>query len=379
MEIGLFMVPFRLPETDFRAGFEWDMQVLEWADEFGLAEVWVGEHTTLAWEPIPSPEMYLAAAVRRTERIRLATGANLVPNHNPVALAHRLMLLDHMSEGRLMVGVGAGAYPSDAQIHGSKDTHEMMVEAVEIILSVWNADGHPFRYEGKYWTVDYPAFDPFLRGPHWRPYQKPHPPLAMAGLSPASGTLKEAGARGYIPLSFNVGREYLAGHWYRYVEGCEEAGRVPDRNQWRVAHNVFVADTDEEALELALSGGMGRTYREWMLPSYAMANMVSIMAPEVENQEDVTPEWLAENKWLVGSPDTVVEKLQRDLEVSGGFGTLIAFTFDYLDNPAAYRRHLELLGTEVLPRIQNLTHASQPLSELPPPPETAAIALGPQQ
>jgi alkanesulfonate monooxygenase SsuD/methylene tetrahydromethanopterin reductase-like flavin-dependent oxidoreductase (luciferase family) len=255
----------------------------------------------------------------------------------------------------------------------------MMAEAVEIMLSVWNADGRPFRHEGKYWTVDYPAYDSFLRGPHWKPYQRPHPPLAMAGLSPASGTLREAGKRGYIPLSFNVGREYLAGHWYRYVEGAESAGRTPDRNQWRVAHNMFVADTDEEAFELALGGGMGKTYREWMLPSYAMANMVSIMAPEVENQDDVTPEWLAENRWLVGSPDTVVEKLQRDLEVSGGFGTLIAFTFDYLDNPAAYRRNLELLGTEVLPRIKDLKHASQTLDELSAPPETAAIALGPQQ
>ena len=126
-------------------------------------------------------------------------------------------MLDHLSHGRLMVGVGAGAYPNDARIHGSQDTHPMMLEAVEIMLAVWQADG-AFHYQGRYWTVDFPEHDAFLRGPHWKPFQQPHPPLAMAGLSLGSSTLRQAGQRGFIPMSFNVGREYLASHWYRYVE-----------------------------------------------------------------------------------------------------------------------------------------------------------------
>ena len=83
-----FYGPVCLPETDFYSGFQWNMKILERADEYGLSEVWVGEHTTLGWEPVCSPELYLAAALAHTKRIKLATGANLVPNHNPVALAH---------------------------------------------------------------------------------------------------------------------------------------------------------------------------------------------------------------------------------------------------------------------------------------------------
>src|SRR5262245_44685551 len=369
MDIGLFLVPFRTPQTDFKPGFEWDMQVIRWAEEYGLSEVWIGEHSTVGWEPVCSPELYIAAAAPQTQRIRLATGANILANHNPIALAHRLMQLDHMTQGRLMVGMGAGSYAPDLQIHGSKDSHAMMVEAAKIIRAVWDASG-PLRYEGKFWTLDIPEYDELLRGPFMKPFQRPHPPIAMAGLSPASNTLKQAGIAGCIPMSFNVGREYLAGHWYRYVEGAESVGKTPDRNQWRVAHNVLVADTDEEAMDLALKGGMAQTYREWMLPAYARSNMLKPMVPELDDingPEDISLEYLAENRWLVGSLDTVVEKLHRDLEVSCGFGNLIAFTFDYLDQPEAYRRNLELLGTEVLPRVKGIVHENEPLYELTPP------------
>jgi alkanesulfonate monooxygenase SsuD/methylene tetrahydromethanopterin reductase-like flavin-dependent oxidoreductase (luciferase family) len=180
----------------------------------------------------------------------------------------------------------------------------------------------------------------------------------MAGLRPESPTLRQAGMTGCIPMSFNVGREYLAGHWLSFSAGAAAAGRTVDRNQWRVAHNVMLADTDEEAMELVLSGAMARTYREWMLPSYARAGLLRAMAPELgaTTPRGVTVDYLAEQRWLVGSPDTVVAKLQRDLEASGGFGNIIAFTFDYLDRPEQYRRHLELLGTEVLPRIKGILH-----------------------
>jgi len=368
MDIGLFMVPYRLPETDLQTGFDWDMQVIRWAEEYGLSEVWVGEHTVTRWEPVCSPELYLAAAITQTNRIRLGTGANVVANHNPMALAHRLMQFDQMSRGRLMVGLGAGAYPSDLSVHGTTNQGGMFREAVDIIRKIWTTDG-PFRYDGEFWSFDIPEYDELLRGPYLKPYQQPHPPLAMAGLSPNSSTLKQAGISGCIPMSFNVGREYLAGHWYNYVEGCESAGNVADRNQWRVAHQLLVADTDEEALDMAVNGALGRTFREWSAPSYADAGLLGVMAPEldIKTADDVSVEYLAENKWLIGSPDTVVEKLQRDIDASGGFGTIIAFTYDYMDQPEKYRHNPELIGTEVLPRIKDLTFENQPLAELTPP------------
>jgi len=365
VDIGLFLVPFRLPDVGIEEGFEWDMQVIRWADEYGLSEVWVGEHSTLRWEPCCSPELYIAHALAQTSRIKLATGANVPANHNPVALAHRLMQLDMMSKGRLIVGLGAGSHKNDSRMHGTTNPPEMMAEAVEILRKVWANEG-PGKFEGKYWQFEVPEYDPFLIGPWMTPSQNPIP-IAMAGVSPDSRSLTAAGAQGCIPLSFNVGREYLAGHWYRYVQGAEEAGRTPNRNDWRVASNIFVADTDDEAMELAINGAMGRTYREWLIPSYAQFGMLQTMAPEIPNltdPDDISVEYLAEKKWLVGTPETVVKKLQADLEASGGFGNIIGFTYDYLDQPEAYRRNLELIGTEVIPRIKNLTHKTEALSAL---------------
>jgi alkanesulfonate monooxygenase SsuD/methylene tetrahydromethanopterin reductase-like flavin-dependent oxidoreductase (luciferase family) len=365
MDIGLFMVPFRAPQTSLKDGYEWDMQVIRWADEFGLSEVWVAEHSTMRWEPVCSPELYLAAALAQTKRIKLATGANVPAHHNPVALAHRLMQLDHMSQGRLIVGLGAGAYPSDHKIHGNTNPPEKMAEAVDIMRAIWEKKG-PFKYEGKYWQFEVPEYDEIQQGPFFEPFQKPHPPLAMAGLSPNSKTLTEAGRNGYLPMSFNVGREYLAGHWYRYMQGAEAAGKVADRNQWRIAHNILVADTDEEAIDMAVNGAMGQAYREWLLPGYERGGFLPVMVPELGKvtANDIDIEYLAREKWLVGSPDTIVKKLQRDLDASGGFGTLIHFSFDYLDQREKYRRHFELLGTEVLPRIKGIVHKTEKLADL---------------
>jgi alkanesulfonate monooxygenase SsuD/methylene tetrahydromethanopterin reductase-like flavin-dependent oxidoreductase (luciferase family) len=301
----------------------------------------------------------IAAAAQSTSRIKLGAAANLLPYHNPVALAHRLMMLDHMTRGRFIAGFGAGAYESDAQLFGlpDDDRREMMKEALDIVLAIWTADG-PFRIEGKHWTVDYPEYDDFIKGPHWRPYQKPYPRIGIAGVSPGSSTLREAGKRNFIPLSFNVAASYLAGHWEAYSEGAAEGGFEPDRREWRVAREAFVAESDDEAIRLAVGPGapLGRAYDEWVLPLYRQFGLLGVMAPGVP-EDDINADYLARHVWLIGSPQTVVERLSAQYEESGGFGVLLTMSFDYHDNPDVYRRSLELLSTEVAPRINELKPA----------------------
>jgi alkanesulfonate monooxygenase SsuD/methylene tetrahydromethanopterin reductase-like flavin-dependent oxidoreductase (luciferase family) len=362
MDLGMFVVPFRLPETDTTEGLEWDLQNVRWAEEYGFTEVWFAEHFTLGWEPSCSPELMIAAAAQITEKIKLGAAANLLPYHNPVALAHRLMMLDHMTKGRFIAGFGAGAYESDAQLFAlqDKDRREMMREALEIVLAIWKADG-PFRIDGKYWTVDYPEYDDFIKGPNWSPFQKPHPRIAIAGVSPNSSTLKEAGRRGFIPMSFNVAASYLAGHWAAYAEGAAEGGHQANRRDWRVAREAFVAETDEEALRLAVGPGapLARAYDEWVLPLYQKFGLLSVMAPGVP-EDEINAEYLARHQWLIGAPDTVVERLSEQNEASGGFGVLLMMGFDYLDNPDSFRRSMELLATEVAPRIKDRAAIGRP-------------------
>jgi alkanesulfonate monooxygenase SsuD/methylene tetrahydromethanopterin reductase-like flavin-dependent oxidoreductase (luciferase family) len=70
---------------------------------------------------------------------------------------------------------------------------------------------------------------------------------------------------------------------------------------------------------------------------------------------DVTPEYCAKHNWIIGSPATVTEKLQHVHEEVGGFGHLLVFGFDYVDDAEAWRRSLELLAREVLPKVRHLS------------------------
>lgn len=111
MEIGIFLMPAHPPERTLYDATRWDLDVIELADQLGYVEAWVGEHFTVPWEPICAPDLLLAQALLRTQQIKLAPGAHLLPYHHPVELAHRVAYFDHLAQGRFMLGVGASGIP----------------------------------------------------------------------------------------------------------------------------------------------------------------------------------------------------------------------------------------------------------------------------
>jgi alkanesulfonate monooxygenase SsuD/methylene tetrahydromethanopterin reductase-like flavin-dependent oxidoreductase (luciferase family) len=229
---------------------------------------------------------------------------------------------------------------------------EMMGEAIDTILAIWTRE-RPFKMEGKYYSVDYPGFDKLLNGPNWRPHQQPHPRCAIAGVSASSGSLRDAGRRGFIPMSFDLAADYLKGHWAAYGEGAAAAGREASRRDWRLFKNVLLADTDEAAMTLATSAPVLRVYDEFVLRIYEGFGLLGSFAPGVP-EHLINAEYLARKAWIVGSPDTVVAKIKAINEELGGFGVLVTPTFDFLEAPEAFRRSLELFGSVVAPRLQGL-------------------------
>lgn len=357
MELGLFAMPAHPPERDLKQGFEWDLQVIRWLDELGYSEAWVGEHHTVPWEPNPAPDLLLARAFAETKRIRLGPGGFLLPFHHPAALASRLVMLDHLSEGRLNFGVAASSIPTDWATFGvtSADIRAMTRESLEIILKLWEGEA-PFTYEGRFWKVQRPEpmaggiFTPFLK-----PVQKPHPPIGVAGLSPSSDTLKWAGERGFMPMSLNLNANYLSGHWAAVQAGAEGAGRTANRKDWRMVREVFVADTDEEAWKLAVTGPMARMAEEYSLGVVRAFGALPFLkhSPDVPDS-DVTVEYLARTSWLIGSPETVARKIEELHHQVGGFGSLLVLAFDFIDQPEPWHRSLELLAKDVLLRLKHL-------------------------
>jgi alkanesulfonate monooxygenase SsuD/methylene tetrahydromethanopterin reductase-like flavin-dependent oxidoreductase (luciferase family) len=100
---------------------------------------------------------------------------------------------------------------------------------------------------------------------------------------------------------------------------------------------------------------MGRMMREYFLPLLGQFGFLDYLKHDPSAADsDVTPEYCAKHNWIVGSPKTVVEKIEKIYDEVGGFGQLLVFGFDYADNPKAWQHSLELLSKEVLPRVQHL-------------------------
>lgn len=358
MELGLFAMPSHPPERDLREGFEFDLEVMRWLDAFGYQEAWVGEHHAAPWEPLSAPDLLLSVAFRETRRLRMGPGGFLLPFHHPAELANRTATLDHLSQGRLNFGVAASSLPGDwvmFDIDGKSGIQrEMMWDSLDLILKLWAAEA-PARFEGKFWNVAWP---PELHGifkPHLKPLQTPHPPIGVAGLSPNSDTLRIAGARGFWPMSLNLNAAYLKSHWAAVEAGAVKGGRTASRADWRIVREIFVADTEEEAWRLTVNGPMGRMIDEYALHiGRTFGSMKFQKHDESVPDSDVNVEYVARHNWLIGTPATVAEKLERLYHAAGGFGVLLVYGFDYADHREAWRHSLELLAKEVMPRLKHL-------------------------
>ena len=359
MEFGYFSMPSHPPERGLKAGHDFDLQTLRWLDEFGYTEAWIGEHHTAPWEPHPAPDLLVAQALLQTKRIRLGPGGFLLPYHHPAELANRVAMLDHLSQGRLNFGIAASGLPSDwamFNVDGMSGTNrDMTREALEIILRLWTEDA-PFHHEGKFWKVDKPdTMFGFLK-PHLKPLQAPHPPIGVAGLSKNSDTLKLAGERGFLPMSLNLNPAYVASHWDS-VEAGARRGR-PHARPPRLAPGARGLRRRDRRGGVAAFGRLhdgpddGRvlpaTARQFRLPRIPEAQ------PRGARQRRDGRSTARSHNWLVGSPATVAEKLEKVYEDVGGFGQILVFGFDYAENPEAWRTSLGMLQEEVAPRLKHL-------------------------
>ena len=356
MQVGFFTMPLHPPGSDITQTLEDDLHQLEVLDRLGYSEAWIGEHFTTAWENIPAPDIFIANALARTQNIKLGTGVTCMPNHNPFMIAHRIAQLDHMAKGRFQWGVGSGGFPGDFEVFGfdprGNEHRKMTRDSLDTVIKIWE-DPTPGVYESEYWkfTIPEPS-EEFGLGFHLKPYHKPHPPIGVAGVSENSDTLILAGQRGWIPMSINfVPSRILSTHWDAVDKGAQSAGKTPSRAEWRIAREIYVAETSEQAREDALNGVLRRDFEQYVLRLIPKLGMIDIFKVDPDMPDsDVTVEYLVDNIFVVGSPEEVTEKLLKLYDDVGGFGVLLAMGHEWQPYDA-WVRSMELLVEEVAPRL----------------------------
>ncbi|QKR98331.1 LLM class flavin-dependent oxidoreductase [Sphingomonas sp. CL5.1] len=365
MQTGLIFHPYMRPDRTARQTFEWGVQSSIAGDKAGFDSMMISEHASQIWENIPAPELIIAASALHTKTIKFAPMAHILPHHNPTKLAMTVGWLSQILEGRYFMGIGAGAYPLASYMHGirgddqkTEHLNEMVRESLDIMERIWKRE--PFFFEGKYWDAGFPEEeiavteeDEQHKLANYSPWGGSFPEFAVTGFSANSPSMKLAGERNFKPVSIYSGLDALKRHWEIYAEANIKAGFTPDRQRHAVSQTVFVGDTDAAAKKEVMEGPIGYCFNRYLIPIWRRFGMMDGFAKDAGiDPLKADLEFLVDKVFVVGSPDTVVEKISTLFEKCGGWGTLQIESHDYYDDPSPWFHSLELAAKEVAPRIK---------------------------
>jgi alkanesulfonate monooxygenase SsuD/methylene tetrahydromethanopterin reductase-like flavin-dependent oxidoreductase (luciferase family) len=357
MKLGFFTMPVHPQGRSYVETLREDREAFILADRLGYSEAYCGEHLTDACENIPNSLMFLATLVDATRRIKLGTAVANLPFSHPVVVASNAAMLDNLLEGRLILGAGAGVLRSDAEALGllDKDRGAMFVEAIDQVIALWTGEA-PYRLAGKFWTITTEkTLSPALGvGTIVKPYQKPHPPIVGTVTDPNSPGIVALGRRGWWPVTANyLHANWVANHWTNYARGAAEAGRTPDRAQWRVARSIFVADDDKVAERYGRTDA-NSPYRFYMSQLSTKLRLGRRLAAfkndEAMDDDAVTVDYIMDNVVVAGGVSRVVDAILALHAQCGGFGTLLYCGKNWTD-PALGRRSMELMAEKVMPAV----------------------------
>ena len=342
MKFGIFMAPFHRLGENPTLGLERDLETLQWLDYLGFDEAWIGEHHSAGWETIASPEVFIGVAAERTRHIKLGTGVMSLPYHHPLMAADRMVLLDHLTRGRVMLGVGPGALVTDAYMLGidPPTQRRRMDESLGIIMRLLT-ETEPITYESEWFTLNEARLN-------LRPYTQPHFPIAVASAISPSGMVL-AGKHGAAVLSLSVLRSgsiasTLRDFWAIAEDTAAEHGKIVKREEWRLVMPVHLAESRKEAVEQArvAAGNFQRNYFENTLGQ----------DPVIDGPADKIIDTMVEHgTWCVGTPDDLIATIERLDQESGGYGGLLIQAQEWGTREQVLHSY-ELVARYVMPRFQ---------------------------
>jgi limonene 1,2-monooxygenase len=353
LRFGTFLAPFHPAGENPTLALQRDLELVEHLDRLGYDEAWIGEHHSAGTEIIASPEIFIAAAAERTKHIKLGTGVTSIAYHNPLWVAERMVLLDHLTRGRAMLGCGPGSLPTDSMMLGLNptDTRELLEVDLDIIMRL---------LRGETVTEQTKTHNLVNARLHLRPYTQPCFEVAVAAVASPTGP-RMAGRHGIGLLSIGAtlskdGFDALAHHWNVVEERAAHFGQTVSRRDWRLVGLMHIAETREQAYADVQFGI--ETWFRYFQKTAAFPQM-AVEGGDAKEMIDFINE---AGIGAIGTVEDARAQVQRLWDQSGGFGAMLLLGHEWA-NPQATKRSWELIAQHVMPHFQGgqVTHAQATL------------------
>lgn len=347
MKIGLFD-HVEAADRPMATLFDERLTFVQAADEAGIYCLHVAEHHATPLNMVPVPGVYLAAVARATKRIRLGPLVYLLPLYSPLRLLEEIAMLDHLSYGRLEVGVGRGVSPFELKYHKVEhdDSRDIFIDAFNCLSAGLNTDS--LTYSGPHYQYENVPIA-------LRPLQQPHPAFWYGSSNTIGATwagehgmqFVTLGPMGRAKENIDAFREALA----KRGGPAHPKAEFPGGTAIGVQRHIFVADTEAEAkrfgkpaMEVHLAN------LNWLRNKHGVTGLVSrLNIPRGATFE----ECVADGSVIYGTPDTVVAEIERQA-ADLGVNYLLTYLFLGTMTLAEALRSLQLFSTEVMPRIAHL-------------------------
>lgn len=348
LRFGIFMPPMHKTGINPTLALHRNLQLVEHLDRLGYHEAWIGEHHSAGSELIASPEVFIAAAAERTKHIKLGTGVSSLPYHHPFMLADRIVMLDHLTRGRMMFGAGPGQLTSDAYMLGIDPMTQRprMEQSLDVIMRL-------FRGETVTESTDwYTCNEAVLQ---MKPYSD-FDIVVASSMSPSGSKLAGKYGVGLLSIAATEPAAFQVLDYNLKVWEDEAAlhGHTVDRSKARLMGPMHIAETEKQARENCRYG------LRWVWDY--LSHIIPVGDPSAPPPPEDFDEWVDEandsGRMVIGTPEMAIAQIERLLDKTGGFGCYMFLGADLADWHQTLRSY-ELVAERVMPYFNDQLSAPQ--------------------
>ncbi|MEX2036047.1 MAG: LLM class flavin-dependent oxidoreductase [Xanthobacteraceae bacterium] len=347
MKIGLFD-HIEHGERPLSTLFDERLNFIQAADEAGFYCLHLAEHHATPLNMVPVPGVFLGAVARATRRMRLGPLVYLLPLYSPLRMIEEICMLDHLSHGRLEVGVGRGVSPYELKYHKveHEDSRDIFIDAFNCLSA--GLVTNELSYSGPYYKYDKVPIE-------LHPLQQPHPAFWYGSSGPEGSTWAGEHGLHFVTLgSMQLAKDNID----TFKQALAKRGRAaqpkaefPGGAAIGVQRHIFVDDTDDKARAWAKPAMECHLKNiNWLRSKHGVTGLTTRLKAV---RGATFEECIEEGSVIVGSPQTVREEIERHVSELG-INYFLSYMFLGTMSLADALRSLQLFSTEVMPKLTRL-------------------------